>query len=287
LIISNEDSVKSYQLSKEIENYLQNDKKYKDLSPFIQISLNNTTNKTCYELTISLIKDNISIKDYDVVFSELQKVPEINKYSFDRFYNYNSRFYNQNDENCIYDKFAIEFTDLAKVGEFKDYLALKKEIQIDMAQIEALKNYNFITNLTRIISIILIGFSILSVCMFVSNILKKHLEKIKMNIGTFKAFGIKNKTLEKIYLTIIFLFVSFSMIASIILSYIFGSLGGVRLFLFMLKSNLEENESYYQLFNLWTLVSVLCVIIISFIVLKRTAYKILSRTPGDLIYDRI
>ena len=68
-----------------------------------------------------------------------------------------------------------------------------------MGQIESRDNYNLVTNLTRILSVVLIGFSVLSISLFLSNIFKRHLEKIKMNIGTFKAFGIDNKTLQFIY----------------------------------------------------------------------------------------
>lgn len=286
LIISNEDSLNSVNLLHAIESFFNTSAEYKEMSPFIQLSANSTTEKTSFEILINLDNENFTIKDYDNVFQSLISNEKIKSFNFERFYNYKQNLYNQNDENIIFDRIAVEFVELSNIREFKEYLSKTYEIQIDMAQIEQLENYNFVTKLTRIISLILIGFSILSICMFVSNILKKHLEKIKMNIGTFKAFGLQNNILEKIYLTIIFLFVSISMLISLFFSAIFGNLGGVRLILFLLNSNLEENQNYFQLFNWWTLISILSVLIISYIVLKRTADKILSRTPGDLIYDR-
>jgi len=286
IIISYEDSINSYKLLKNIENFLKTNPKYNKLYPYVQLYSNLTSQKKCFEILVNLKDENLTIADYDLLFKEIVEIPSINKFQFDRFFNYNSRLYNQSDENIVYDKISIEFVDLAKIRDFKDFIASNYEIQIDMAQIEALENYNFITKLTRIISLILIGFSILSICMFISNILKKHLEKIKMNIGTFKAFGIKNKSLGKIYITIIFLFVALSMFISIFLAGIIGYLGGIRLVLNLIRSNIEENQNYFELLNYWTLISVLSVLLISFFVLRHTTYKILSKTPGDLIYDR-
>ena len=182
---------------------------------------------------------------------------------------------------------TVNFNKLDKVRLYRDYLLRNYGLEIDTAKIEALENYNFITNITRIISFLLIGFSILSICLFVSNLLSKHLEKIHMNIGTFKAFGINNITLLKIYLTLIYLYVFVSIIISFIISYCFGFIGGGRGILFLFSSKVEDNQSYFNLFDTWTFIAIGLTLLISFIVLRISAGKILSKSPGDLIYSRL
>ena len=141
-----------------------------------------------------------------------------------------------------------------------------------MSQIKSKENYDFVSRLSVIISLILICFSILSICMFISNLLKTHLDKIKMNIGTFKAFGMDKKTLLWIYIKMILGIIFISMIISFIISWLFDSSGGIRSMLVIFGSKLEQDQTYFQLFNTWTFISVFVIIIISFIVLYRMRF---------------
>jgi hypothetical protein len=141
--------------------------------------------------------------------------------------------------------------------------------------------------LTKVISIILIVFSILTIILFITNLLRNHLEKIKMNIGTFKAFGIDNSSLENIYFTIIYTFVLTAMFIAFFISLGFGLIGGVRLILSQFNCTIEEGRDYFNLLNYWTGISVFLVLTSSFIALKYTTSKIFRHSPGDLIYDRL
>jgi hypothetical protein len=185
-----------------------------------------------------------------------------------------------------YDRIAVDI-DLDGIKEFKTFLFKKYEIDIDMAQVESLENYNFVTKLTRIICIILMIFSILSICLFISNLLKNHLEKIKMNIGTFLAFGINDQSLERIYLSIIYLVLIISMLIGLATAWLIGYLGTIRYILLALNIKLEENETYFQQFTEWTFVLIGFVLIISYLVIKKITNRIFKQTPGDLLYDRV
>ncbi len=186
-----------------------------------------------------------------------------------------------------YDIISVHFKDLNKVRKFKDYILKKYKLEIDMARIDSLENYNFISKITRIISLLLIGFSVLSICLFVGNLLSRHLERIHMNIGSFKAFGIDNNTLTKIYLLLIYLYVFLSLIISFIISWLVGLFKIARFSLLLLFKQLETGQSYYNLFEGWTYIAIILMLLISFIVLYRNAKRILQKTPGDLIYSRI
>ena len=108
-----------------------------------------------------------------------------------------------------------------------------------------------------------------------------------MNIGTFKAFGLDSKTLQRIYLKVIFQVILMSMGIAMFVSWMFGYFGGMRLFLMAFGTdNLEKGQNYFLLYEWWTLISVVLILLISYIVLSFTARRILKKTPGDLIYNR-
>ena len=130
-------------------------------------------------------------------------------------------------------------------------------------------------------------FSILSICTFISNLLSNHLEKIRLNIGTFLAFGINPRALEKIYTTIIVSVLVVAMAIGILLSWIIGSVGTFRAVLQMLGIKLEENESYFNQFSEWTYPLIGVILIISYVVIRRITSRIFKQTPGNLLYDRI
>jgi ABC-type antimicrobial peptide transport system permease subunit len=187
-----------------------------------------------------------------------------------------------------YDFLSVEFNQehLLKIRDLKNYLFQTQELSIDMAQVEAKENYAFVTKLTIYISISLLVFSVISITLFLSNVLRNHLEKIKMNIGTFKAFGMETSLLKKIYLSICGLFIALSITISLLLSWILGDLIGIRLGLIIKVLNLEPNQSYFELLNYKTPLAILLIFVISLIVMNWTMNKIFRCNPGDLIYDR-
>jgi len=237
-----------------------------------------------YEVSVSFVPAPDSISFIDSLYQGLRSSAEFAPYNYVLVYNYPKEYADYNSDR--FDFLSINFVTLDKIRLFKDTLFLRYGINIDMAQVEAKENYFFVTNLTRLISIILIIFSVLSITFFLTNVLKNHLEKIKMNIGTFKAFGFDDTSLRKIYLSILGLFVGTTMLISLMLSWIFGSLGGIRAILWILQINLQKDENYFELLSSWTLISIFVIILISFIALNKITHKIFAQNPGDLIYDR-
>jgi len=107
-----------------------------------------------------------------------------------------------------------------------------------------------------------------------------------MNIGTLKAFGLSNRLLQKIYVKLVFRFVSLSIMVSFILAWIMGFLGLFRGVLYLFGDNIEKGENYFKLFDTWTVIAVFLILTISTLVIIKTSKKILQKTPGDLIYNR-
>ena len=239
-----------------------------------------------FVITFDFYPKPLNIYQIDNYYKRLKESGILNKSgNYLRIYDFKSRKYRNNDVGK-YDNISVNFNYLDHIQEFSEYLSKAYQIEIDVAQIKAKENYNFVTRLTRIISFILIAFSILSVCMFVSNLLKKHLEKIKNNLGTLKAFGLSNNTLQAIYTKMILRFIGGAVIMAFVTAWIVGKLGALRILLLMFGNKLETGESYFKLFDTWTFVAIFLILSISYVVIFYVARNILKKTPGDLIYNR-
>jgi ABC-type antimicrobial peptide transport system permease subunit len=278
------DTLVGNNLKNAVTEFFRQHPEYNDLSPWITLTENNLSYQKGFNINISFIGD-LDIKDMDDIFQKLinSDLLESLDQEIIRFFNYKTyHVYNYTN----YDYLAINFYDLSKIREFKNFFYKNYKLRIDIAQIEAKENYNYVSKLTLIISFLLIIFSVMVISMFISNLLSRHLDKIKSNIGTFKAFGISNAGLLKIYFSLTLWFVLSSLVVSFVLSALFGYLGGVRGGLTLVGATIEQNESYFDLFNFWLLASTSIIVMVSMVVIYYTANKILKRTPGDLIYNR-
>ena len=274
------DQSKAKEIKDEIDKFLNGNEEYLELGPYLTITENNTSYIEGYSINISFF-DEYDTEKYDEISSKiLKEVKGTNNVI--RIYDIKTQGgYNENHDNL-----AINFDDLEKVREFKEYISTAFGLAVDITQVEAKENYNYVSKLTLIISFILIFFSILNISMFISNVLSRHLDKIKMNIGTFKAFGLKRLDLVSIYIYLILRFALISIVLAFTVSVAFGEIGGIRFFLKILGSNIEAGEKYFDLFNWWSVLTILLIFAVTSIVTYFTSMKIVKQTPGDLIYNR-
>jgi hypothetical protein len=267
-----------------LEQLLRNNERLKAFDPFCSaISINNNSYHTGYDIVISFDPDLESYDELETVFKWLKNADELKHFSFYRNHHYSLSNKTKTDS---FDAISINFNNLDNIRAFKNYLSVNHEIEIELSQIKAKENFNFVSKLTLIISLILIIFSILSISMFVSHIFKEHLDKIRSNLGTFKAFGLYDITLKRIYLQIIYTFITQAMLLSLFLSWIFGKINGIRYFISLFGLKIEDRETYFQLFNFTTGIAIFLIISISFLVLYSKATHILNESPGNLIYGR-
>lgn len=184
---------------------------------------------------------------------------------------------------------TLNFEDLGSIERFNDSLNVRtttsdsEGLFIDTSRVKEKKNFLFLSRILSVIAFLLIFFSALSISIFVTNLLRMHLDKIKMNIGTFMAFGLGSKKIQLIYLYIIMVFLAISISIGFGISWILGFTSDK-----ILASSvvLEEGISFFELFSWSTLfISIaifLVVIFNSYFAIKR----MLGKTPGDLIYNR-
>lgn len=287
IIYTMEDSSKANIIRESIDDFLLNQPQYKYLYPWINpITKSNISYFPGYEIVVTFDSETDTIKSIiDSIFTQIQSLKNLKDYVFSRIYKPHAYLIHE-DDFTAFDYITVNFVHLDRVEAFKTFLKEKNILEIDMAQIESKKNFSLIASLTRILSIVLIGFSIVCICLFLSNILKNHLISIKTNIGTFMAFGIDNKTLQKIYINLISRFILLSMLLALIVSALVGYLGLFRSLIKVSQNNYMKHEIFFKLFDYWTIITLFVILLISTFVLFNTTNKILTKTPGDLVYQR-
>ena len=196
-----------------------------------------------------------------------------------------------------FDYVSIQLTDLDSIKPLKKYLdnypsnhnfMNKKErlINIEIDKVESLSNLNFISELTKVLSLFLLFFSLFAIILFLVNIINSHFEKIKQNIGTLKAFGLSNKKLIGNYISIYMLIIFLAAIIAFLFAALLGQLGLGVLIFDLLDITIEKGEKCFDLLNLNGFMELLLILILSIGVVYFKLRKILLSTPGDLIFER-
>lgn len=175
---------------------------------------------------------------------------------------------------------SVNFTDLNNISDFEKMVREKYNVNIEMTQINAKENFNSVRLMANILSWAMIAFAIVCVILFIVNLFQSYFQKVKRNLGTFKAFGISNRELISIYSLIMFAIV----LASIIISLTFAFF--IQLILPAFGIMKEGMFNYLSLWNAKTIISVIIIMMISIYTVYKVMSKLLKLTPGDLIYDR-
>ena len=164
--------------------------------------------------------------------------------------------------------------------EFENYVRDTFNVKIDMSQINTKENFNAVSTMGNILSALIIVFAIVCIILFIVNLLQSYFQKIKRNLGTFKAFGISNRDLISVYVLIM---------AVIILAAITVSLSASWLVQGMLHVFGILKDGVFDYLSLWsgkTVCAVAVIILASIYTVYAVMQKLLKATPGDLIYDR-
>ena len=191
-----------------------------------------------------------------------------------RVYDYEFSPYEVSEKTYL----SVYFNKLNKIRDFESFVGDYK-VKIDMSQINSKENYNAVSIMANILSWAIIIFAIVCIILFIVDLLKSYFQKVKRNIGTFKAFGVSNRRLISVYLLIVGATITIAIVLSIILTY------GIQA-AFALIHFTKEGYNYLDLGSLKTLATVFIIIIASIITIYGVMHRLLKQTPGDLIYDR-
>ena len=174
---------------------------------------------------------------------------------------------------------AVHFESLNEITAFRNFVN-EFGVEIEMSQINAKENFNSVRIMAGVLSWAMILFAVVCILLFIANLLTSYFQKVKRNIGTFKAFGISNQELITVYLIIIAFLVGVSLIIS------FAVVLFVQGMLPLLGIMKEGTYNYLSLISGKTFGSMFLIISSSLYIVYKLMSRMLKSTPGDLIYDR-
>jgi ABC-type antimicrobial peptide transport system permease subunit len=243
------------------------------------------------KLQIEFYPNLINHRQMDTFWAKLMNIPVLKplKKIITRTYYFGLADAGNNDPN--FDQISVHFKNLDRIRDFSTFIysqndSRDKEVnkmEIDETKIRDKENFNFLSTVTAIISTLLIIFSTVAISLFIFNLLKMHLLKVKMNLGTFKAIGLGENETRNIYFFIIISFIAISSLVALVLASFAGELLNSYLISNLI---LEEDVKYFKIFDWVTFATLLVILITSVLVSWFTINKIISKSPGDLIYNR-
>ena len=170
-----------------------------------------------------------------------------------------------------------EFEDFAKNGEYEK--GKKYDISIEMEKVHSMENFNAVTVMAAILSSAMVIFSIVCIIMFLVNMLQGYFQKVKRNLGTFKAFGMNTRELTQVYILILITIVFVAVILALMITW---AIQGVLPLLGFEK----DGFNYLSLWNTTTYVATAVVLASTILTVIIVMTRMMKQTPGDLIYDR-
>jgi len=242
------------------------------------LSMNYESYNGCWDYCESLHIVSRDIEfDYAEQYNRLYYSIDLSKTQLTRLYAFQpiTNYY----EVAVPSYYSIQMPKLDSIRVFQDALFENCGIKLDMTSIEAKENFRFVQRMGNILSYCIILISVIFICVFIYFLLNTHFQKIQRNLGTFKAFGVNNKTLDMIYMVLLLGMTVTAFAFSISVSWIVS----------LVTSLFNRIEGIYAWINVWVWQNVLLLvmaIIASIVVTKIVANKKLKYTPGDLIYDR-
>lgn len=183
----------------------------------------------------------------------------------------------------MFDILSFKIEDLSAISAFQDVVLEKYKMELDLSQVEAKENFGVVSFMSVFLILSLVFFAGFAILIYLFNLMKSHLEKISVNLGTFLAFGMPKEFLYKGYLKIIFrLIVSATLLALVFLAVLI-----LGIHLSMSTLNLPEFLGYMEVFsNGWLWLAIAVFAGVSFVLFRNLLKSFLSCPPGDLIYNR-
>lgn len=179
-----------------------------------------------------------------------------------------------------YDFLSVNFSSLDSIRAFEAFAKDGYNVQIEMSQVNAKENFNAVSVMANILSWAMIVFSMICIIMFIVNMLQSYFQKVKRNIGTFKAFGINSESLIGVYSLIIVLIVVVAIVIALAIAW------GAQALLPQLGVLKDGAFNYLSLWSMKTVWSMVIVVVATLLTVRFVMGRLLHSTPGDLIYDR-
>ncbi len=203
--------------------------------------------------------------------------------NFYNLYNYSDVAGSDSDDLSFLMQFKFKKEELGKIESFNDFLS-EHDQKLDMSIVKSKENFDLFNKLAISLSVILAFFSIVSVILYITNLVTSHISRNKKNLGTLKAFGLSNNNITFIYSCISLGIVLFAFLSSFLFCEFFGDyfIKYLTHYFFNIQ---DTTDIFYESYSIYTLCGIFIGIPFLFIYFKLKS-SLKGTTPGDLIYER-
>lgn len=175
---------------------------------------------------------------------------------------------------------SAHFDHLDSISPFEHYVKNVSGLQIEMTQVNSKRNFWAVSDMANILTVAMIVFAIICIIIFITNMLQNYFQKVRRNLGTFKAFGMSTSELTRVYVVIIVAIVIIALAVALTATWL------TELLLPVMGVMKDGEYSYLTLWNIRTLWAVVIIAIATVLTVLLVMRRLLRQTPGDLIYDR-
>ena len=221
---------------------------------------------------ISWLNNEERIVRYNLICNNLNE----RGINVDRLYNFVSP---TSVGNYTPNYYSVQMTSLDSIRSFSTALFKKCGIKLEMTSIDAKDNFNIIQRMAYILSSAIVGLSGIFVMILLYFLLTSHFDKIRKNLGTFKAFGLSGKFLKRLYITLILSIITISFGAAVVVAYLIAWLSS-------LVWGFAPDYPYLDVINIFNLILFVVSVVGAVFIATFVTQRKLSRTPGNLIYNR-
>lgn len=215
--------------------------------------------------------------------SQSSKITILQLKNYPNMRNYDDRKFREFTSKVLPpDMFSVNFKDLSKVRGFKDFLT-HWNITIDDEKVRDKELFDKLRVFILFFAICILFFSSFGLYLFMKSKLTSHFKGISKQIGNYNAMGLKNSDMKKLYLKIVGKFIlekiAFTLLYSIL---------GVLIIAFLLRLTSIINPVYvtYIKFCFLTILALsVGVYSMTYFIIHKRFNKILSKTPGELVYS--
>ena len=179
-----------------------------------------------------------------------------------------------------YSFLSLNFASIDSIRAFDEFVKKEYSVQVEMSQVESKENFNAVSVMANILSWAMIVFAIVCIIIFLVNMLQSYFQKVKRNLGTFKAFGISSSELTSVYVWIILAIIVTAIILALTITWI------AQYGLHILGIMKDGTFDYLSLKGTNTFLAIAIIIVATLVTVKLVMNQLMKQTPGDLIYDR-
>lgn len=191
----------------------------------------------------------------------------------------------QDDEGWI--SLNLETERLDQAPRLREDLKQAVGAELDLARVEALKNYDSVALSSTLLSLAVMSLSGLCAAVFITYSLYALLLQMREFLGTLLAFGASRRTLEAVFRAQLVGMLARAFVLALPLALGAGLLSFSGPVGRWLGLPLEAGEALFTLWTFWIPVFVGMMFVLGLGSVRLTTQRLLRQDPGALIYDRL